>query len=146
MTSDFQPICYLIMRKDIPDMNPGKGMAQANHAGNDMTETLSNMDPEYNLDVVDAFENWKGDRTFGTCITLEMTEAEFLTTRDQAQVQVDMGQISGWVDGKVHDPTYPIRNHYGFVYTVPMDTCWWVFVYNETAPIRSFLKQFPLHR
>lgn len=127
------PILYVIMRKDIPDMNPGKAVAQAAHIGSDFTEYMK---ATSNPDCVAAFNAWKEDRTFGVTISLELTKDEI------------QGILSKyWEDAKfraVVDPTYPIRSWNGYVYTEEQTTGWWVFCLNDNA-LRQKLKEFPLH-
>lgn len=132
--NEFKPILYLVMRKDIPDMNPGKAMAQACHAGNDMTHRFAYLATENPTKI--AFNRWKeGGITFGTTITLEASEEEVFP----------VGSENGFVYGVVQDPTYPIRSYNGFLYTVCIVTCWWFFIYKECEMLNK-LKEFPLHR
>lgn len=119
--SNFEPTLYIIMRKDIPDMNPGKGMAQAAHADAEFKEMAEKSNKEVDRSM---YEAWKGDRAFGRTIVLEGTEEEY----SHVVLEANNNHVPC---GIVYDPTYPITNYYGYTYTVGMNTCAWVFVGDE---------------
>lgn len=134
-----EPRLYIVMREDLWDMNPGKGMAQAAHAqarfdkyvseyANDLYAKEVDLDPEF----INMVEDWRGDRGFGVTTVLTATKGEWM--------DIWMGvKYYGYVE----DPTYPYRNYYKQVFTSPEDTCMWVFaVDNEEL---EHMKQWKLH-
>jgi hypothetical protein len=120
------PRLYIIMREDLPDMNPGKGMAQAAHAQADFDFYAQKNEPE-------GYRDWLGDRSFGTTIVLS-------ATKEQIFHIVHIVKHSG----VTVDPTYPWRNWYGKLFTSSEITCAWAFVYRQDD--LDFMKQFELHR
>lgn len=125
----------LVMRRDLWDMNPGKGMAQACHAGNDAAEYFA-------INANKFYDEWKEGRTFGVTITLEATLSEM---RDLETIAWNCQLHHNFIT----DPTYPYRNYYGDVYTREEITCMWIFV-PATAPGLEFDAKCkliaPLHR
>lgn len=110
---------YIIARKDLPDNNPGKMMAQAAHAQADFDEwvrTISRQPDQYK-DLITEVEKWKEDRNFGVTLVLHET----LEKIDDIMGAVTFG-------GKTIDPTYPWRNYYGDVFTYNTCTAAWVFI------------------
>lgn len=133
------PRLYIVMREDLWDMNPGKGMAQAAHAQAEFdayveryVDTHEGLN-KFDADFVPAVTAWKERRTFGTTLVLS------------APLD-DMGLITFNVNhyGYVEDPTYPYRNYYGKMFTRKEFTCMWAFVYTEEEI--EYMKQFDLHR
>lgn len=127
----FEPRLYIIMREDIWDMNPGKGMAQAAHAAemfsDDMAHNLS-ATPQEN----DAYLDWKSQSGQGYGTTLVLT--------------APLDVIEDICTGVVVDPTYPFRNHYGKMFTCAAATCGYVFVHSGTDPsVVDTIKSLPLH-
>lgn len=136
---EFEPRLYIIMREDLWDMNPGKGMAQAAHAQAEFdayieryVETHEGLN-EFDEDLIPSVTQWKERRTFGTTLVLSAP----LT---------DMGMITFNVKhyGYVEDPTYPYRNYYGKVFTLSAITCMWAFAINEEE--MEYMKQSKLHQ
>jgi hypothetical protein len=121
-----EPRLYIIMREDLPDMNPGKGMAQAAHAQADF-------DFYARKNELESYHDWLGDRSFGTTIVLSATEERIL-------------QITQRVthSGITVDPTYPWRNWYGKLFTSSEITCAWAFVSQQDD--LEYMKQFELHQ
>ena len=92
-------VLYLIMRNDIPSMNPGKLAAQASHVANACVKRINT---GKNIKLKRMLKNWEGEtgKGFGTAICLA---ANF----DQI---FDIGcQIYGQeaIFGMVDDPSYP---------------------------------------
>lgn len=143
-----EPVLYIIMRKDIADMNPGKACAQAAHAQAQFTSTFEAI-KRYNSpadeSLLNFYEKWAGDRGFGTTVVLEGTKIDIEYITDASN------QVGRWAD-YVIDPTYPYRNYYGELFTAPELTCGWVFYWdkNEHDPdlekVGSYIKSLPLHR
>lgn len=113
----------IIMREDLWDMNPGKGMAQAAHAQADFSEWCNTlMDRQIdNRDMLEQIKLWKEGRSFGVTITL----AAPLATMYSIQQLCSNNAVP---NGMTIDPTYPYRNYYGKVFTANEVTCMWVFV------------------
>jgi hypothetical protein len=131
-----EPRLYIIMREDIQDMNPGKGMAQAAHAQAEFDEYVEDRcAPDYSQDdpLWRAVGNWREDRSFGTTLVLH----EPMDTMSKISMNV-----AHW--GFTTDPTYPYRNYYGDVFTRSEVTCMWVFVYTDEEV--EYMQQFNLHK
>lgn len=132
-----EPRLYIIMRRDLWDMNPGKGMAQAAHAQADFDEYIEDRcapdylqdDPLWSAVALD----WKEDRNFGTTLVLH----EPLTVMEQIRKYIQHS-------GLTVDPTYPYRNHYGEVFTRKEITCMWAFATTEEEI--EYMKQWRLHQ
>jgi peptidyl-tRNA hydrolase len=136
--NNMEPKLYIIMRKDIQDMNPGKAMAQAAHAQADFDAFFENMRwtgaPEgSSLRSFKAVNQWRDNRSFGVTLVLH----EPLETISQI---VDTIRVSG----VTVDPTYPWRNFYGDVFLSNEVTCAWAFVYQEDE--FEYMRHFNLHK
>lgn len=132
------PKLYIVMRKDLPDMNPGKAMAQSAHAQADFeawTRVIAQQADQY-PELLDEFSAWKEGRNFGVTLVFHET----LST-----INSIIGNTT--FSGVTVDPTYPWRNFYGELFTSNEVTCAWVFLCNESNPAEEeYLKQFALHR
>ncbi len=131
-----EPKLYIIMRKDIQDMNPGKAMAQAAHAQADFDEYIEKKcGPAYRQDddLWMAVNYWREDRSFGVTLVLH-------------EPLEKINEITSVIpdSGVTVDPTYPWRNFYGDVFVSSEVTCAWVFVRTEEEA--EYMKQFSLHR
>lgn len=137
MSKNIEPRLYIIMREDLYDMNPGKGMAQAAHAQAEFSEFIHLLkdrseDPDIETSqlinrTLDSYDRWISEgepysaRSFGTTIVLSATKPNIDLIIKEAQ-KYQFGQ------GIVVDPTYPFKNFYGKVYVAREETCAWVFV------------------
>ena len=83
-------ILYILVRNDLPSLNPGKAMAQVIHAGHIFSATNHK---------TQAYIDWAEARGFGTTVTLSADER----TIDKLVDSVPTPQ-SGWIV----DPTYPL--------------------------------------
>lgn len=129
-----EPRLYIVMRRDLWDMNPGKAMAQAAHAQADFDLYMfSDPTATKSKEIADAVMAWREDRNFGTTLVLH----EPLETMSKISMNV-----AHW--GFTTDPTYPYRNYYGEVFTRNEVTCMWVFVYTEEEAV--YMRQFDLHK
>lgn len=128
METKFEPVLYIIMFEDVPDMNPGKGMAQACHA-------QAMMVTEY-WDRAE-FHMWAGQccDDFGKTIVLSCEREYFYRCTEDPRISDNFGIVT--------DPSYPVRNYYGKVYTGEMETCAYVFAY--TQEIKDAMSNFELH-
>lgn len=115
-----QPKLYIIMREDLWDMNPGKGMAQAAHAQAEFEAYLTSSVNDGTNEFWQAISCWREERNFGITLVLNAPKSEWMEI------------VSGVHHcGYVVDPTYPYRNYYGKVFTSTEDTCMWVFAITE---------------
>lgn len=133
-----EPRLYIIMRRDLQDMNPGKAMAQAAHAQADCTAWMRVIKQEKKQypELIAEFDKWREDRSFGTTLVLHET----LGTINQIVENTNFS-------GKTVDPTYPWRNYYGDVFLSNEVTCAWVFVCSESnLDEELYMKQFNLHK
>jgi len=137
MENKIEPTLYIIMRSDIPDLNPGKMAAQAAHAQADFDQwgkTLERDSEQYSA-LLGEIEEWKDGRSFGRTLVLSATGASIthlVATTDFSGLTVD--------------PTYPWRNYYGELFLSNELTCAWAFLCNENPLDEEKLKAFPLHR
>lgn len=131
MLQKHKPRLYIIMRKDISDMNPGKGMAQAAHAQADFDDQLIYGLTESDL-IKNLYADWREDRTFGTTLVL----SETLESMEYIGRNVEFAHM-------IVDPTYPFRNFYGELFVKPEITCMWVFPMDDEEV--DFMQQFNLH-
>lgn len=127
------PRLYIIMRRDLWDMNPGKAMAQAAHAQADFSAHLFPMSIPDAREFQNAVMQWREDRSFGTTLVLH----EPMETMSQISMNV-----AHW--GFTVDPTYPYRNHYGELFTCNEVTCMWVFAYTDEE--LDYMRQWRLHQ
>jgi hypothetical protein len=129
---------YIIMRRDIQDMNPGKAMAQAAHAQADFDAWMRNIlqQPDQYGELIAEYNAWREDRSFGVTLVLHET----LETINNIVAHTNFS-------AKTVDPTYPWRNYYGDVFTSNEVTCAWVFLCDQCDPDEEvFMQQFSLHR
>lgn len=142
-----EPTLYIFMRKDLPDMNPGKAMAQAAHAQADfdhwahgqLVRAASLRKYEYNdqeqlqtIANADAIIHWRDGRNFGRTLVLQADSSNY--------------EFDGTRPYEVIDPTYPYRNWYGDAFTMNTVTCWWMFIHSGSSQEElEFVKIFPLH-
>lgn len=151
-----QPVLYLFVFMDVPDMNPGKAMAQCCHAGNDLESRIAQRRRDWKGNDQDpmlaAFEDWKAQAlTFGTTIVLETTENDWAEW-DYA-IYDRYNYAAGDIDllwGDVRDPTYPMRNYYGDVHLIDRSTLGWMFMPKGKGgldePTRAYVDSLRLHR
>jgi hypothetical protein len=129
---------YIIMRKDIQDMNPGKAMAQSAHAQADFNawvRVILQQPKQYGA-LISELQQWMENRSFGVTLVLHET----LETIEKIVENTNFS-------GLTVDPTYPWRNYYGDVFTSKEVTCGWVFICGESnLDEDQYLKQFNLHR
>ena len=128
--TEFEPRLYIVMREDLWDMNPGKGMAQAAHAQADFDACVENNYTDD--DFRSAHLQWCEDRNFGTTLVLSASSVDISLILESVPYA-----------GVVVDPTYPYRNYYGKVFTSSEITCAWVFVTDEEGI--EDMKQWKLH-
>lgn len=133
-----EPILYIIMRSDIPDMNPGKLAAQAAHVASDFEHWVKHIEsqPDQYSELLYQIAEWrKGAISCGTTICLSATKDEILETI----------RITDFSGGFV-DPTYPWKNWYGTLFLTEELTGSWFFVCDENEKDLELLKKFNLHQ
>lgn len=134
-----EPRLYIVMREDLWDMNPGKGMAQAAHAqalfddyvskyANNLYMNEVDLDPTF----INLVQDWRGDIGFGVTTVLSAP-------------LVDLENIPLNVEycGHTVDPTYPYRNYYKQTFTRSEVTCMWAFATTDRE--LDYMKQWKLH-
>jgi len=118
------PVLYILMRSDMASLNPGKAMAQAAHAANQMVyEAFSG---KANSKTISAVEKWqKQANGFGTTIVLDVGGEYDLQT---LMVQFDMSSNnSDFFYNITVDPEYPLVDG-EFIHQIPnVPTCGYVF-------------------
>lgn len=127
-----EPTLYIIMRSDIPHMNPGKAIAQGSHATCDFEDCIKFESGK----IFDDYLLWRENRTFGRTIVLE------------ADLDTMLKIVSKfYFSSIVTDPEYPYTNFYGEKFTRKETTCAWVFVNNQyDSDIIEEIKKMNLHR
>jgi len=131
------PTLYCLMREDLQDLNPGKGMAQAMHAQADFDQWV---DDHPGSEYMPYIAQWKEDRSFGRTLVLE-------STLEQIGEITAIALGANLPVGVTVDPTYPWRNFYGKVFLTSEVTCAWVFACDLTPPqLLEDLRKLSLHR
>lgn len=116
---------YILMRNDLPSMNPGRGMAQAAHASNQFIF-------EHGKDR--RVNQWQADRGFGTTITL---------AAHQLQIEniIDLAIRKKHKAGLVYDPTYSYVLHMELAECIDRKTFTAVPVFKENGQVVLFRKE-----
>lgn len=94
------PVLYLIMRNDLPSLNPGKLAAQAAHCANAFVGHVAGVKGKQALYMQWAKET---DQFFGTTIVLGATQQQL------CDLSVRLDDLTF---GLVYDPTYPCEMPY----------------------------------
>jgi hypothetical protein len=132
-----EPTLYLILRRDLQDMNPGKAVAQGSHATDDFNawkNKIIRYDYQYSSKLISEFLRWQEDRNFGRCIVLQGTLEEM----------ANIVQCNDFAD-LTTDPSYPWENWYGDVFLTEEVTAAWCFICDETTACET-LRGLSLHR
>lgn len=94
-------VLYILMRQDLPSMNPGKAMAQASHASNAFIQKADKVLRASPLrDVVDKWKD-QTEQGFGTVLVLGCIKDDIIILRERLR-----GKGNVLFD-EVIDPTYP---------------------------------------
>lgn len=127
-------VLYILMRTDLDSLNPGKAMAQANHAFGALRAVIRSGHARQQ----DYF-TWQETtpQDFGTVIVLGgdvggIQEALYYISRHKMSV------VAGWV----HDPTYPVQDG-EVTHLIPLNTC--AFVFGTKAECADVCNKFELH-
>lgn len=142
MEGSFEPVLYvLIMDQEVDSMNYGKGAAQACHAGSDftmeMTKLIHSSTQNYMLDEShpewrEIYQEWMGNRGWGTVITLEFKDhipALSDNVPSFKETSIKAAKDLSIIHGKILDPTYPVTDG-RTTHLVPFVTCHWFFIDN----------------
>jgi len=134
-----EPTLYIIMRSDLPDLNPGKGMAQAAHAQADFDARIAKIAKDIDFpghsELMIDYSDWSEDRSFGRTIVLSATKEKIREI-----------VVEGTLAGTTIDPTYPWRNYYGEMFVTEEVTCGWIFVCDVFESDLDRVKDLPLHK
>jgi peptidyl-tRNA hydrolase len=133
-----EPILYILMRTDLESLNPGKGMAQACHAANQMVHTI---ETKGSKEFKENFSKWQLQAgSFGTTIVLDGG------TENQIKNKIEFLRVSHNSEamfGVTIDPEYPIRDG-KVVHLIPhFMTCAWVFSPFGKLPALDDMKLHP---
>jgi peptidyl-tRNA hydrolase len=134
---------YIIMRRDLYDMNSGKLGAQAAHAATKFVFDVLETSGAHGAVLRQDMDDWRaqGGGGFGTKITLHATLADM-----KATVAFMDGLKSGIMSGIVVDTSYPYRTVLGEVYVAEEATCMYVFAPKHMPQeALDYLRKFPLH-
>lgn len=161
---DTFPVLYILMRNDLPSMNPGKAMAQASHSSNAfvkaMTDSFLDSEGVPNTPVQTLFNEWQleTNQGFGTVLVLAVTETQMRTA-------TDIAKMIGFQSEIVNDPTYPahldaeaakmISSEKWTMDPIPVgdkmvtfrseDTCAYIFGNKNDPMLNAIVGKFPLH-
>lgn len=127
-------VLYILMRTDLDSMNPGKAMAQANHAFGALKSVIRS-DHFRRADYIAWQETTPQD--FGTVIVLGGNEGGIQAALDDVH-RFHMPVVAGWV----HDPTYPVRDG-EVMHLIPLNTC--AFMFGTKAECADMCDGFELH-
>ena len=131
------PTLYCLMREDLQDLNPGKGMAQAMHAQADFDEWVAK---NKNSGHIPFINEWKEDRSFGRTLVLEASLDQISNIISIAMCTAEPAEVTV-------DPTYPWRNYYGKLFLTSEVTCAWVFADDLTnQAVLDELRKLSLHK
>jgi hypothetical protein len=127
-------VLYILMRTDMDSLNPGKAMAQANHAFGALKNRIRS-----NLTRQRDYLAWQETtaQDFGTVIVLGGNEGGIQAALDDIQ-RLKLPVVAGWV----HDPTYPVRDG-EITHLIPVNTC--AFVFGTKAECEDACGWFDLH-
>jgi hypothetical protein len=119
---------YILMRNDLPSLNPGKAMAQAAHAANSLTAEWGH------LQSVKDYTN--RDNPFGTCIVLAADKDTIVYKLRRAAMR------DGTVPfGPVYDPTYPFNTTTEIAALIPKSKLSAPMIVKEDNRVMLFRKE-----
>ena len=131
-------VLYCLMREDIPDLNPGKGMAQAMHAQANFQAQWRGK-PEYIEWCKQSYY------AFGTTIVLSAVKKDIEDLRRIVSATRSDGRTPSF--GVVVDPTYPWRNFSGKLFLTETMTCaWWFKTESASQEELDFIASLELYR
>ena len=156
MEKDFA--VYVLVRNDLPSMNPGKAMAQVHHAGVQMMV----FGQRYNSTLIKEYINRGAEQgsDFNTTIVLSASLAQVNTLINFAR-----DNMIGIPCGTVLDPSYPFfvdpelapfvekdpqvkrigQSGNKVLFVRPEITCGWILMDRNDMAMRSLVEAMPLH-
>lgn len=109
-------VCYLLMRQDMASLNPGKGHAQAHHAGTLMLRHAKGWNEEQKSWLA-AWNAQAGG--FGTVLSMGVAEGDMAKALHIARrLEVPYGVVV--------DPTYPLMDG-DTLHLISVSTCAYIF-------------------
>lgn len=136
---DNEPVLVVIMRTDLKSMNPGKGMAQSNHAFGALKSAVRACPPIQSL-----YLEWQKQtpQDYGTVITKGSDVWGIEEVLDRVK-RFNLPVLVGWV----HDPEYPVddsvEGHPPVVHLIPLNTC--AIVFGTKAAVHDACGRVDLH-
>lgn len=120
------PILYIFMREDMKSLTPGKACAQAAHAASMLAEDPGIKKGEGRK----LYEEWLGDRNFGTVIVVSISGSIEVKVFDGLRDKLGI-----FASGAVVDPSYPLKDG-EITHIIPdVFTCGWAFGIKEELGI-----------
>ena len=126
------------MRTDIGSMTPGRVAAQATHGGTELEQYMNKLKGRKtgkDSEIAKLHNQWlKQAGNFGTTIVLDLAEYEFgdRIFYPDGGIESTLDHLKEWsedglmVFGKIHDPTYPIKDGDATLFA-QVDTGIWLF-------------------
>lgn len=124
---------YLLVRNDLASMNPGKGFAQADHAGTQMVlKDMPGWKPAHRAWV----RRWAADGDgFGTVLSMGVSER----TMNKA---LEIAKRLGVPHATILDKSYPLVDG-DVVHEIPLVTC--AYIFGPKVLIENATKHLDLH-
>lgn len=127
---------YILMRRDMASLNPGKAVAQGSHAATKflyhVNTTAAAVGPEHKDHPARQWMNrvneWLGKRGFGTKICLA-PGGPTPGGKDESwilETAVKRAVAKGYPAGLVKDPSYPLKDG-SVTHLFPVVTCAYIF-------------------
>ena len=142
------PYFYVIVPDEIPDLSGPKLAAQVAHAQAKVTKVGLNKDDTSNEGVLlrKLYAEWEGTLSFGTTIILvykgNFNDLAYEVNNLLAEKNDQISHIAA----AVTDPTYPIRNFLGRIYTESRATCIGILVDKDhQTDLNSFIASLNLY-
>lgn len=144
---DITPVLYILMRRDIDSLCPGKMAAQACHAANACVYNINLMDQsDIGYDpcrkMLKEWQEQSDGQGFGTTIILSASDIEQVAEILNL-IRAESTEISTRT-GIIHDETYPLKDG-SFTHLIPLDTCGYVFCRKSDAATIEILSKFNLY-
>jgi hypothetical protein len=143
------------MRTDMASMNPGKGMAQAAHAGNALNEQMRQLsgsvfsEEKYGFkfapngipDSLRLYKKWTKEtkQGFGTTIVLGADIQQIVETTDRF-----LEHPNFYPAGYVFDPGYPVRDG-DVTHLIPLISCSYILCSKDNIWAQNELSSYSLH-
>jgi len=105
-----QLVLGIVIRNDIPDMTPGRAIAQGSHATSEFHAELS----------TEAYREWADDGYFGTALVFSGNERQLL------DIIASSHKTGTTMHGITKDRSYKVETD-GDIQYVPMITALWIF-------------------